>query len=146
MTTGKSSSSSSSDSSEDEDERLTLAQLTRKKSMLLPPRRLNEDINKDCGDNVSSSSSENEEEDESEEDELQVPRPLEEVLANEVVPSKLKDVWKSGKIMKFVDDDGIQKWTCVFCGEVRKGWNATKALGHMLGGAKNVKGCDKIPS
>ena len=48
--------------------------------------------------------------------------------------------------MKFVDEDGVKKWTCAFCGEVRKGWNATKALGHMLGDAQNVKGCEKIPS
>ena len=33
---------------------------------------------------------------------------------------------------KFVDEDGSQKWTCD-CGEIRKGWNTTKALGHMIG-------------
>ena len=53
---------------------------------------------------------------------------------------------RGGKIKKFLDEDGLKKWTCDFCGEVRKGWNATKAMGHMLGGANNVKGCDKIPS
>jgi hypothetical protein len=49
--------------------------------------------------------------------------------------------------MKFTDEDNdLKKWTCNFCGETRKEWNATKALGHMIGGANNVKGCDKIPS
>ena len=75
-----------------------------------------------------------------------MPRDLEEVLQDEVLPSKLKDVW-GGKITKYLDEeDGLRKWTCGFCGEVRKGWNATKALGHMIGGASNVKGCEKITS
>ena len=76
---------------------------------------------------------------------MQEPRDLEQVLLDEVVPSKLMDVWMGGKITKFVDDeDGLKKWTCAFCGEIRKGWNATKALGHMIGGADNVKGRVKI--
>ena len=29
---------------------------------------------------------------------------------------------------------------------IRNGWNATKALVLMIGGASNVKGCEKIPS
>ena len=145
MSGGNSSSSSSSDSSEDEDECPTLAQLTRKKDMVPPSGTFNEDIQKDNTERARLASSEYEEED-SEEEELQIPRELEDVLAEEVVPSKLNDVWKGGKIMKFVDEDGVKKWTCAFCGEVRKGWNATKALGHMLGGAQNVKGCEKIPS
>ncbi len=53
---------------------------------------------------------------------------------------------EGGKIKKFLDEDGLKKLTCDFCGEVRKGWNATKAMGHVLGGTNNVKGCDKIPS
>ena len=51
-----------------------------------------------------------------------------------------------GKITKFTnDDDCLTKWTCNFCFETRKGWNATKALGSMIGVANNVKGCEMIP-
>jgi hypothetical protein len=139
-------SSPPSESSEDEGEGMTLAQLTRQKAA---------PVNEDVGSATSVLSGENEEEDNEEEDkeeeydeeELQEPRDLEEVLQDEVLPSKLKDVWMSGKINKYVDEeDGLRKWTCGFCGEVRKGWNATKALGHMIGGASNVKGCEKITS
>ena len=78
---------------------------------------------------------------------MQEPRDLEQVLLDEVLPSKLKDVWIGGKITRFVDDeDGLKKWTCAFCGEIRKRWNATKALGHMIVWADNVKGCVKIDS
>ena len=142
MFKGTYSSSSSSDSSEDEAESLTLAQLSRKSPMVPHPRKLNEDTREDESDEALSSSSDNEQEKESKEDELKVPRALEEVLTEEAVPSELKDVWKGRKIKKFLDEDGLKKWTCAFCGEVRKGWNATKAMGHMLGGANNVKGCE----
>ena len=54
-------------------------------------RRLNEDTHKDDAGGILSPSTENEQE-ESEEEELQVPRELEEVLAEDVVPSKIKDV------------------------------------------------------
>ena len=129
-----SSSSPPSESSEDEGEGMTLAQLTRQKAA---------PVNEDVGSATSVLSGENEEEDNEEEDkeeeydeeELQEPRDLEEVLQDEVLPLKLQDVWMSGKINKYVDEeDGLRKWTCGFCGEVRKGWNATKALGHMIGG------------
>ena len=97
MIEGTSSTSSSSDSSEDEAEGLTLAQLSRKSPMVPHPRKLNEDTHEDESDEALSSSSDNEQEKESKEDELQVPRALEEVLTEEVVPSKLKDVWKGGE-------------------------------------------------
>ncbi len=150
MFKGTYSSSSSSDSSEDEDEGIMLAQLNRNK------RSAPEDEVDDSDASVpsvqtegvsSTSSDHGKGEIEGEEEDLQEPRDLEQVLLDEVVPSKLKDVWMEGKITKFVDDeDGLKKWTCAFCGEIRKGWNATKALGHMIGGANNVKGCVKIDS
>jgi phycocyanin-associated rod protein len=46
-----------------------------------------------------------------------------------------------GKITKYLDEeDGLRKWTCGFYGKVRKGWNATKALGHMIGGGQQCQG------
>ena len=141
-----SSSSTSSDSSEDEGEGMTLAQLTRQKAVAV-----DEDVVSATsvlsGENEEEENEEEDKEEEYDEEELQEPRDLEEVLQDEVLPSKLKDVWMGGKINKYVDEeDGLRKWTCGFCGEVRKGWNATKALGHMIGGASNVKGCVKITS
>lgn len=141
-----SSSSTSSDLSEDEGEGMTLAQLTRQKAVAV-----DEDVVSATsvlsGENEEEENEEEDKEEEYDEEELQEPRDLEEVLQDEVLPSKLKDVWMGGKINKYVDEeDGLRKWTCGFCGEVRKGWNATKALGHMIGGASNVKGCEKITS
>ncbi len=81
MIEGTSSTSSSSDSSEDESKGLTLAQLSRKSPVVPHPQKLNEDTRKDESDEALSSSSDNEQEEESKEDELQVPRALEEVLA-----------------------------------------------------------------
>ena len=118
---------------------MTLAQLTRKKG-----GAVDEDVisatsvlsgENDEEENDEEKEQEEEEKEEEDDDkELQVPRDLEEVLQDEVLPSKLKDVW-GGKITKYLDEeDGLRKWTCGFCGEVRKGWNATKALGHLIGG------------
>ena len=125
---------------------MTLAQLTRKKGVAV-----DEDVISATsvlsGENEEEENEEEDKEEEYDEEELQEPRDLEEVLQDEVLPSKLKDAWMGGKINKYVDEeDGLRKWTCGFCGEVRKGWNATKALGHMIGGASNVKGCVKITS
>ena len=125
---------------------MTLAQLTRQKAVAV-----DEDVVSATsvlsGENEEEENEEEEKEEEYDEEELQEPRDLEEVLQDEVLPSKLKDVWMGGKINKYVDEeDGLRKWTCGFCGEVRKGLNATKALGHMIGRASNVKGCEKITS
>ena len=99
-TYSSSSSSSSSDSSEDEDERITLAQLTRNK------RSAPEDEVDDSDASVpsvqtegvsSNSSDHGKGEVEGEEEDLQEPRDLERVLLDEVVPSKLKDVWMGGR-------------------------------------------------
>ena len=137
-----SSSSTSSDSSEDEGEGMTIAQLTRQKAVAMDEDVVSATsvLSGENDEEQNDEEKEQEEEEKEEEDddkELQVPRDLEEVLQDEVLPSKLKDVWMGGKITKYLDEeDGLRKWTCGFCGEVRKGWNATKALGHMIGGAK----------
>ena len=92
--------SSSSDSSEDEDEGIMLAQLNRNK------RSAPEDEVDDSDasvpsvqtEGVSSTSSDHGNwEVEGEEVDLQEPRDLEQVLLDEVVPSKLKDVWMGGR-------------------------------------------------
>lgn len=140
-----SSSSNSSDSSEDEGEGMTLAQLTRQKAVAV-----DEDVVSATsvlsGENEEEENEEEDKEEEYDEEELQEPRDLEEVLQDEVLPSKLKDVWMGGKINKYVDEeDGLRKWTCGFCGEVRKGWNATKALGHMIGGPAMSRVVRRLP-
>ena len=83
----------SSDSSDDKGEDITLAQLNREK------RSAPEDEGCDLSVHIvedSSSCLDNEQEEEKGED-LQEPMKLEELLVDEVVPSKLKDVWMRGR-------------------------------------------------
>ena len=103
---------------------MTLAQLTRQKAVAVDEDLVsatsvvsgeNEEEENEEEDSEEGYKEENEEEDKEEgydEEELQEPRDLEDVLQDEVLPSKLKDVWIGGMINKYVDEeDGLRKWT-----------------------------------
>jgi len=55
---------------------------------------------------------------------------------------KLHVIWDDDKIEKYIDNDGTQKWKCLWCGKSFLYWNATKALFHVnKEGGGNVRRC-----
>lgn len=54
----------------------------------------------------------------------------------------LGSVWDGGKLVNVTDSQGKKVMKCLHgCGGVWKGWNHTKALGHVLGGYSDIKQC-----
>ena len=55
----------------------------------------------------------------------------------------LKTVWDGGK-MKKEHKEGKKVMKCYHCGGQWNSWNHTKAIGHVLGGCKDIKSCPKV--
>ena len=68
------------------------------------------------------------------------------VVGEDILPPKLKLVWDGGKIVRCTDPSpGSRIWRCEHCKNKWSGWNHTKALGHAIGGGKDIKGCKNMP-
>jgi len=56
--------------------------------------------------------------------------------------NRAKSVWEFEMLERSGDNKVTGKWKCLWCTNEFKGWNATKALHHLLSTTKsNVKGC-----
>ena len=54
----------------------------------------------------------------------------------------LVKVWDGGKLIQTVNEKGNKIVKCLHgCGGIRRSWNRTKALGHVLGGCGDIKRC-----
>ena len=68
------------------------------------------------------------------------------VVGEDILPPKLKLVWDGGKIVRCTDPStGSRIWRCDHCKNKWSGWNHTKALGHAIGGGKDIWGCKNMP-
>jgi hypothetical protein len=148
-------SSSSSSSSESEDD-VPLSKLKR------PPRKRIEESS-DEEDNIplskldkeptkshlqsqSTHDEDMEKEEEEEGDASDLEEPLGGVVEDDVLPPSLNLVWDGGKIVKCLDpSSGARIWRCHHCKNKWSGWNHTKALGHAIGGGKDIRGCKNVP-
>ena len=62
------------------------------------------------------------------------------------IPLNLKTVWETGKLEKtFNPETGKKAWKCNFCNGLWSEWNHTKAVGHVVGGGRDITTCKKIP-
>ena len=59
------------------------------------------------------------------------------------IKGRLKTVWEGGK-MKKEHKEGKKVMKCYHCGGQWNSWNHTKAIGHVLGGCKDIKSCPKV--
>ena len=67
-------------------------------------------------------------------------------VEDDVLPPSLRLVWDGGKIVKDIDpSNGGRIWRCHHCKNQWSGWNHTKALGHAIGGGKDIRGCKSVP-
>jgi hypothetical protein len=58
----------------------------------------------------------------------------------------LKNVWESGKLEKCLHPQtGKKVWKCHFCNGMWSEWNHTKAVGHVIGGGRDITSCKMIP-
>ena len=62
------------------------------------------------------------------------------------IPLNLKTVWETGKLEKtFHPETGKKAWKCNFCNGMWSEWNHTKAVGHVVGGGRDIAACKMIP-
>ena len=62
------------------------------------------------------------------------------------IPLNLKTVWETGKLeMMFHPETGKKAWKCNFCNGLWSEWNHTKAVGHVVGGGRDITACKMIP-
>ena len=58
------------------------------------------------------------------------------------IPTNLKTVWEMGKSGKTLHPEtGKNVWKCHFCIGIRSEWNHTKAVGHVVGGGRDITSC-----
>ena len=48
------------------------------------------------------------------------------------LPDHYNSIWDCEKLSKYTDKDGKKRWRCCWCGKSFGGWNATKAIAHVL--------------
>lgn len=53
------------------------------------------------------------------------------VVIEEIINKELSSIFDDDMIEKFTDNNGKQKWKCLWCKTPFSGWNATKAIAHV---------------